>query len=81
MKEKCWMVFQKRVKNQGVFVKHYAPGGNNVQKDNFSLRVKVKRLLTLVSFERVSLVEYEVSFCYGPKVIAKVKCDNRQTNR
>ena len=48
------------VKNQGVFVKHYAPGGNKVQKAIFSFNVKVKvtRSLTLVSFERMSLVEY-----------------------
>ena len=47
-------------KNQGVFVKHYAPGGNSVQKAIFSLKVKVKitRSLTVVSFERMSLVEY-----------------------
>ena len=45
---------------QGVFVKHYAPGGNKVQKAIFSFNVKVKvtRSLTLLSFERVSLVEY-----------------------
>ena len=38
----------------------YAPGGKKVQKPIFSLKVKVKvtRSLTLVSFERVSLVEY-----------------------
>ena len=41
------------MKKQGVFVKHYAPGGNKVQKDIFSFKVKVK-----VSFERTSLVEY-----------------------
>ena len=29
-------------KNQGVFVKHYAPGGNKVQKAIFSFNVKVK---------------------------------------
>ena len=46
--------------NQGVFVKHYAPGDNKVQKAIFSFNVKVKvtRSLTLVSFERASLVEY-----------------------
>ena len=44
------------LKNQGVFVKHYAPGGNKVQKAIFSF--KVTRSLTLVSFERVSLLEY-----------------------
>ena len=39
-------------KNQGVFVKHYAPGGNKVQKAIFSFKVKVNvtRSLTLVSF-------------------------------
>ena len=64
------------MKNQGVFVKHYAPGGNKVQKAIFSFRFKVKvtRLLTLVSFERASLVEYEakyeVSISYGSKVTA-----------
>ena len=38
----------------------YAPGGNKVQKAIFSAKVKVKvtRSLTLVSFERASLVEY-----------------------
>ena len=36
----------------------YAPGGNKVQKAIFSLKVKVTRSLTLVSFERASLVDY-----------------------
>ena len=38
----------------------YAPGGNKVPKAIFSLKVEVKvtRSLTLVSFERVLLVEY-----------------------
>ena len=51
---------QLQLKNQGVFVKHDAPGGNKVQKDIFSFKVKVKvtKSLTLVSFERASLVEY-----------------------
>ena len=31
-----------RIKNRGVFVKHYAPSGNKVQKAIFSLKVKVK---------------------------------------
>ena len=44
--------------NQGVFVKHYAPGGNQVQKAIFSFKVKVTRSLTSVSFERASLEEY-----------------------
>ena len=41
-------------------MKHYAPGGNKVQKAILSLNVKVKvtRSLTLVSFERASLEEY-----------------------
>ena len=38
----------------------YAPGGNKVEKAIFIFKVKVKvtRSLTLVSFERVSLVVY-----------------------
>ena len=38
----------------------YAPSGNKVQKAIFSFKVKIKvtRSLTLVSFQRVSLVEY-----------------------
>ena len=38
----------------------YAPGGNKVEKVVFSFKVKVKvtRSLTLVLFERASLVEY-----------------------
>ena len=65
----------------------YALGGNKVQKAMFSFKVKVNvtRSLTLVSFERVSLVEYacqyEVAISYGSKVIAKVKVDNRQTDK
>ena len=57
---KLWKMTVCRDKNQGVFVKHYAPGGNKVQKAIFSFKVKVKvtRSLTLVSFERASLVEY-----------------------
>ena len=43
----------------------YAPGGNKVQKAIFSFKVKVKvtRSLTLVWFERASLVEYECQIC------------------
>ena len=38
----------------------YAPGGNKVEEAIFSFKVefKVTRYLTLVSFERASLVEY-----------------------
>ena len=44
-------------KNQGVFMKH---SGNKVLKAIFGFKVKVKvtRSLTLVTFERASLVEY-----------------------
>ena len=49
-------------KNQGVFVKYYmyALSSNKVQKAIFSFKVKVKvtRSLTLMSFERVSFMEY-----------------------
>ena len=61
----------------------YAPGGNKAQKAIFN--VKVIRSLTLVSFERASLVEYACQiwslFLLWFNVIAKVKVDNRQTNR
>ena len=43
---------------------------------SFKVKVKVTRSLTLVSFERASLLEYakyEVSISYGSKVTAKVK--------
>ena len=50
------------IKNQGVFVKHYSmpPAATKLKKAIFSFKVKVKvtRSLTLVSFERASLVEY-----------------------
>ena len=64
-----------------------APGGNKVKKAIFSfkVKVKVKRSLTLVSFERVSLVEYACQiwslYLLRLKVIAKVKVDNRQTDK
>ena len=50
-------------KNQGVFVKHYSmpPAASaKTEKAIFSMKVKVKvtRSLTLLSFERASLVEY-----------------------
>ena len=49
-------------KNQGVFVKHYSmpPAATKVQKGIFGFKVKVKvtKSLSLVSFERASLVEY-----------------------
>ena len=64
---------------------------------SFKVKVKVTRSLTLVSFGRASLVEYacqiwslyllhthakyEVSISNSSKVIAKVKVDNRQTNK
>ena len=46
-------------KNQGVFVKHYAPRGKS-EKAIFSIKVKVKVTgsLTFVSLERASLVKY-----------------------
>ena len=48
------------MKNQGAFVKHYAPISNKVQKSivSFKVKVKVTRSLTLVSFERAPLMEY-----------------------
>ena len=49
-------------KNQWVFVKHYSipPAATKSKKAIFSFKVKVKvtRTLTLLSFERASLVEY-----------------------
>ena len=49
-------------KKPGVFVKHECPGGNKITKKNifFSIKVTVKFTLplTLVSFERVLIVEY-----------------------
>ena len=55
------------------------------KKAIFSTKVKFKvtRSLTLVSFERASLVEYacQTSTSNSSKVIANVKVDNRQTNR
>ena len=44
---------------QNVFVKYYA-SRNKVQRSYFSIKVKVKvtKSLTLMSFERESLVEY-----------------------
>ena len=49
-------------KNQWVFVKHYSmpPAATKSKKAIFSFKVKVKvtRSLTLVSFERASLVKY-----------------------
>ena len=75
-----------RQKSRGVCeTLQYAPGGNKVEKAIFSFKVKVKvtRSLSLVSFERASSMHanYEVSISFGSKVIAKVKVDNRQTNR
>ena len=48
-----------KTKNQGV-CELLCPCGNKVQKAilSFKVEVYVTRLLTLVSFERVSLVEY-----------------------
>ena len=53
--------------NQGVFVKHYSmPSTATKSKKaiiSFKVKVKVTRSLTLVSFERVSLVEYACQIC------------------
>lgn len=43
---------------QDKFVKQYAPSGNQFKKASFSIKVKVSISLTLVSFERASLVKY-----------------------
>ena len=50
--------------------KHHAPGRNKVQKVIFSFKVKVK-----------VKKKYDVSIFYGSKVTAKVKVDNRLTDR
>ena len=86
-------------KNQGVFVKHYSipPGGNKVQKAILSFKVKVKvkitRSLSVVSFERASLVEYACQIwslyllrfkSYSEDGITDKRMDgrtDRQTNR
>ena len=49
----------------------------------FSLKVnaKVTRLLTLASFERISLVESKVSIFYGSKSIANLGFFLPQTDR
>ena len=63
----------------GVFVKHECPQWQQSPKlAIFSIKdmVKVTRSLTLVSFKRVSLVEYAFqtwSISYGSKVMATVK--------
>ena len=33
--------FSYKIKNQGMFVKHYAPDGNKVQKSILSFKIKV----------------------------------------
>ena len=47
---------------QDVFVTHYAPNSNTVQKASFSTKVTIYRRsqghLTLVLFERATLIEY-----------------------
>ena len=74
------------VKNQGLFVKHGdCPRWQQSPKSYFSFKVKLKVTRSYVSFETVSLVEYiakyEVSISYGSNGIAKVKVDNRQTDK
>ena len=70
-----------------MFVKHYAPGGNRVQKAIFSVKVQVKVTgsLTLVSFKGhhwwSMCAKYEVSISCSSKVIANIKVENRQTDR
>ena len=58
-----WEIGIHTEKNQGVFAKHYAPGGNKVEKAIFSFKVKVKvtRSLTLGSFERVCVLVFYVT--------------------
>ena len=48
---------------------------------NIKVTVKVTRSMTLVPIERALLVEYAWHISYNLKVIAKVKVDNRQTDR
>ena len=59
------------------------PAAKKSKKSYFRAKVKVKRSLTLVSFERTSLVEYacQIWSLYRSKVIANVKVDNRETNK
>ena len=73
---------------QDVFEKDWCPRGQQSQKrPPFSVTVKVKVTMSMssVSFERATLVEYTkqiwIFISYSSKVIAKVKVDNRQTNR
>ena len=65
------------------------PCSNKVQKAHFSFKIKVKvtRLLTLVSFERASLVEYACQIWSVYLLLFKsyskinVKVENRQTDK
>ena len=80
----------KKKKPGCVFVKQECPRRQQSSKlAVFSIKVTVKvtKSLTLVLFERVSLVEYEVSISYGSNVMAKVRNSflpqrsNRQTDK
>ena len=71
-------------KIQGVFVKHYAPGCNKVQKAIFSFKVKIKvtRSLTLVSFEGVCMPNIKSLTLTVQKLEPRLKLTtDRQTNR
>ena len=69
---------QQTLKNQGVFVKHYAHGGNKVwKKAIFSTKVKVKVIHLGVIWKGI------ISWVGMPNMkslslIANVKVDNRQ---
>ena len=71
------------LKNQGVFVKHYAPPS---EKATFSTMVKVKVICLGVIWKGIISWVYmpnynEASISCSSKVIANVKVDNLQTNR
>ena len=76
-----------RAKNQGVFVKHYAPGGNSLKKLFLAWRSKSRSQghwpwCHLKGYQYLRRhAKYEASFSYGSKDIANVKIDTRQPNR
>ena len=68
-----------------MFVTHYVPGGNKVQTDILASRARSQGRCRWCHLKGrhwwIMHTKYEVSISYGSKVIAKVKVDNRQTNK
>ena len=84
----CIHIMDTYMKNQGVFVKHYAPGGSKVQKAIFNFKVKVidlgviwKGAISGVYMPNMKSLSLTVQQLQGRLKLTTDRQTDRQTNK